>query len=153
MSKKIKVLFLDCDGVLNSAQYMTACGGNFDHNQIDPAAVKRLNHITDTTGAKIVVSSTWRLLYDTLDELREALRGHGVTGEIIGKTPTKFNAVRNIRGKEIEAWLQENHGSYSKYVIIDDDRDVGLLAKHAVFTEFKTGLLDSHVDEILKRLS
>lgn len=148
-----KILFLDIDGVLNSADYMVACGGKFDHKQIDPAAVARLNRITDTTGCKIVVSSTWRLLYDHLEDLKTALTGYGITGEVIGKTPFKPNALRFVRGKEIEFWLEENHGTYSKFVIVDDDTDMGKLDKHAVYTKFKTGLLDEQADEIIKRFA
>ena len=54
----MKVIFLDFDGVLNSAKYLLGhgdCGV-----AIDPARMALLKQIVDATDAKIVLSTSWR---------------------------------------------------------------------------------------------
>ena len=118
----MKIIFLDIDGVLNH-QGMTdedwtkygTCGGS-----IDPQSVKVLNDFTDETGAKIVVSSTWRL--DGLDRVRKALEEAGVMAGIIDITP-RFTHPGYVRGNEIKCWLDAK--TYvDSYVIFDDDSDM-----------------------------
>lgn len=154
----MKVIFLDIDGVLNSGAYIKRLDGDFDQpiNQIDPVAVVRLNHLTDTTGAKIVVSSTWRLSFlgqcaEPLKSLQGCLRTYGITGSVIDMTPNKANCVRNRRGKEIQAWMDENPG-VEKFIIIDDDSDMGRLRTHLILTKFEDGIQDIHVDRIIEIL-
>lgn len=70
-----KFIFLDIDGVMNSNLFYSERTQDKRYNDwikehpqriawnacdIDPRAVERLNRLTDATGAKIVVSSTWR---------------------------------------------------------------------------------------------
>ncbi len=155
----MKVIFLDIDGVLNNGKWIKALAGGFDNpiNQMDPSAVARLNALTEATGAKIVVSSTWRLIFlsksvDPLGMLERCLRAYGIKGDIIGMTPRKDNAIRNQRGKEIQAWLDEHHSEVSKFVIIDDDSDMGRLRPHLILTKFEDGLLDEHVEKMTEIL-
>ena len=114
----MKVIFLDIDGVLNSAQY-DAERGEQDGN-IDVTRLELLREITEKSGAKIVLTSTWRKLWDknkTLctDEGLELDRLFAVYGlEIFGKTP-----VIGRRSEEINAWLDGNENIES-FVIVDD---------------------------------
>jgi histidinol phosphatase-like enzyme len=154
-----KVLFLDIDGVLNSGKYIKRLDGRFDDpiNQIDPDAVVRLNAITDLTGCKIVVSSTWRLAFlgqmaEPLRSLQGCLRMYNITGDVIGMTPNKRNCVRNQRGKEIESWLQDHAGQVDKFVIIDDDCDMGRMKPYHIKTLFEDGIQDAHVQAIVSIL-
>jgi len=151
-----KVIFLDIDGVLNSGKYIHALDGKFDDpvNQMDPIAVARLNVITSATGAKIVVSSTWRLAFlgrcaDPLLSLQGCMRSYGLTGEVIGMTCNKANAIRNRRGKEIQEWIDEHFSEIEKFIIIDDSSDMGRLLPKLIRTKFEDGLLDEHVDKII----
>jgi len=154
----MKIIFLDIDGVLNSANYIKNPNIDFDDPtyQIDPVAVVRLNRITDTTGAKIVVSSTWRLAFLThptpLPALQACMQSYKITGEVIGMTPEKANALRNRRGKEIQKWLNDHYNEIDKFVIIDDDTDMGRIRTHQVVTKFEDGLQDYHVDRIIEIL-
>src|SRR5258706_13213658 len=103
----MKTLFLDIDGVLNSADYML-------HRKhlprptrynIDTLTVPRLNEITSRTGARLVISSTWRL-GKSVQWLADTLGIHGVTGGGIDKTPPGFvldKRDRAARGVEIQA--------------------------------------------------
>ncbi len=58
MVEKIKVIFLDVDGVLNSSKTTrrTIDGYTF----VGSRQLKNLRQIIDTTGAKVVLSSDWR---------------------------------------------------------------------------------------------
>lgn len=163
----MKVLFLDLDGVVNSADYM-------EHRRhlprptqhsIDAPTVPRLNAITDRTGAKIVISSSWRLArYPDHDpgpvwRLRRILAAHGVTGDIIDVTPHLLEQVPGWvigkgreRGYEIQAWL-DGHPEVTSFAILDDDSDMVHLALRHVKTSWKTGLLDEHVERVIAMLS
>jgi hypothetical protein len=137
----MKVIFLDIDGVLNSAIFYKErmvrlkMGVVKEHplDEFCPDLVSNLNEITDKTGAKIVLSSTWRL-GRSLEELRHLFRLVGITGELIGKTDHLHfeDYSKSVpRGCEIQKWIEDNKGilgtnllSWKSYVIIDDDGDM-----------------------------
>jgi hypothetical protein len=97
---------------------------------IDPGCAKHFNRIVKETGAKAVISSSWRSLVHnrsmTLLGFEAMLRTHGVHCYIIGVTPPDGKVLG--RGKQIAAWLTEN-GPTQSYVVLDDDeyeiRDYG----------------------------
>ena len=142
----IKVIMLDVDGVLNSGEYIHRLDGAFDDpkNQMDPQAVSLFNKITDATGAKVVISSTWRLAFFKsaypLRQLQCCMESYKLTGEVIDYTPQL-----NSRGQEIQAWLQYRR-DIEKFIIIDDDSDMGDLMPHLIKTQFEYGLRQEHVD-------
>lgn len=143
ISSDVKLIFLDIDGVMNhevwykSSEFMTLHGLAKAHgdelsyckSQFSPFSIRMLNYIVDQTGAKIVLSSSWRM-GRSLEEIEELFGSVGITGEIIGKTPVmrfteKFN--RTVpRGCEIKWWIQEHVSDFHnlKYVIFDDDGDM-----------------------------
>lgn len=145
----MKVVFLDIDGVLihhKSIPIHTA-------HKADPDCVERLNQITDATGAKIVVSSTWRM-FDRIDAI---LKDWGVKAEVFGKTPNGYHkeeiiALGVTRGKEINAWLRETEFDIEKFVILDDDNDMDPLLGSLVHTSMSTGLTDLHVELAIRKL-
>jgi hypothetical protein len=142
-----KILFLDIDGVLNSAAVLERQRRG---DAIDRDMVERVNRIIDATGCKVVISSTWRLLHP-LGELKALLRLHGMRDVVIDKTPD-LDRTHNNRGDEIQAWLKQNP-SVEKFVILDDDSDMSDVIGHLVQTSFKTGLQDQHVDRAIANLS
>ena len=111
----------------------------------DPEGVAALNHIVQATGARIVVTSTWREEY-SLEELREHLARWGVTGAVIDQTP-----LAKTRGQEIQAWLEEH--AVEKFVILDDDVDMGPLQAHLVKTETEVGLTMCEAEMAITRLN
>jgi hypothetical protein len=137
----MKIVFLDFDGVLNSrlffARRRETTGAD---DALDVAAVERVNRILARTGAKVVISSTWRVT-DGMDRVREVLSKHGFVGEIVGATPTRGGT----RGAEIKAWLDDNPRP-TGYVVLDDATDVDPVRKRHVQTRMEDGLLDEHVD-------
>ena len=152
----MKVIFLDIDGVLNSWRWykdQTLKGKHVSmlpDDQIDPKAVTRLNTIIERTGAKVVVSSTWRL-NRTVAQLAEILGSKGFTGEVIGKTGRR-GGPRPQRGDEIQDWLNENVG-VERFVIIDDDSDMVHLMDRLVQTGMKKGLTQALAEEVVQKLS
>jgi hypothetical protein len=133
----MKVIFLDIDGVLNTGAYSVhffelaklidktkkeakafrqeILRDEFG-NKFDPLAVDALKMIIEDTGAKIVISSTWRKSGLTFCEKMWEFRD--LPGEVIGITPV----LNTARGEEIAEWLKENETE--SFVIIDDDRDM-----------------------------
>ena len=143
----MKVIFLDVDGVLISQQ---SGFGHYDvrgtREEFGEDHWARYRRILEVTGAKVVVSSTWRIGRD-LEELQELLGS-----EVIGRTPTdRTLETTRVRGDEIEEWLNE-HPGVEEFVILDDETDMGVLGDYLVKTEFSTGLLDCHVEECIRRL-
>ena len=55
-----KIIFLDIDGVLNSVEYRKRiqCTGRVE---MDPQLLSLLADLVNKTGAKLVISSTWRI--------------------------------------------------------------------------------------------
>ena len=108
----VKLLFLDFDGVLNSERFFRAQGNRYLPEQLDEGAVARLNAILARTGAKVIVSSTWRLGY-SMEQLQVILARHGFSGEVVGVTPRLEDVDEDgirvplhvPRGREIQTWL------------------------------------------------
>lgn len=149
-----RVIFLDIDGVLNHRGWFLsrshAADGD-DITDIDPEAVARVQRIVDATDARIVISSTWRLLHER-DEIRAFLRDRGLTGKIIDSTPS---LPRLDRGDEIQLWL-DSASVYPRrpngIVILDDDADMGPLLPWLVRTTFERGLTDYHAAKAIEML-
>lgn len=144
----MRVVFLDFDGVLNSALFFMTYPGKKE--RLDPAAVKRLDVLVKRAGAKVVVTSSWRAKH-SVEGLARFLKEAGFSGEVAGVTPD-LGAVAACdvgftRCREIEAFLQQ-HPSVSDYVILDD-LFLEDLAHAQVKTEFEMGLGDEHVEMAL----
>ena len=76
----MKVIFLDVDGVLNSDEFFE---NNTDDSYIDIKAVKLVKKAIEETGAKVVVSSSFRY-NKAFQEIQEILLRNGILFE---KTP------------------------------------------------------------------
>jgi hypothetical protein len=152
----MKLIFLDVDGVLNnethfkSEEYLAqskVCNDYhksgdketakslYDKSMFCKRNIELLNKLIKDTGAKIVVSSSWRK-GRTVDELDSLLESVGIEADVIDKTPTlHFAGLEDYaysvpRGCEIKAWIETNKSilnskvSKLRYVILDDDSDM-----------------------------
>lgn len=133
---KMKLIFLDFDGVLNNEKTTVRMSDGFIG--LDYENVNRLNEIVAATDGRIVFSTSWRLLYSE-KELNHFLVLAGYKGlEAVGQTPRMFS-----RDHDIRQCLKENIGKWRKYTILDDDgaiaNDKTLLSKW-VATNPKFGL-------------
>jgi hypothetical protein len=145
----MKVVFLDFDGVLNSHGFLRQQPHRMD--RLDPAAVARLNAIVARSGAKVVISSSWRI-HHSLDELRHRLGEVGFAGEVIDRTPDisweEYGDPFRGRAEEIQSWLEGHKGPLESFVVLDDIY-LEDLAHVLVKTEFEAGLGDEHVEAAL----
>lgn len=118
------IIFLDFDGVLNTEQYQARLSMAGKPKKgvwgplFDPRSVGNLRKIIESTGAEIVISSSWRYIH-RLGSLRMMWEVRELPGEILDILPCGASYIS--RGEEIECWLNQ-HGQ-SKYVIIDDLND------------------------------
>lgn len=124
---KRKIIFLDCDGVINSVQWEAVRKdmppASVIDDAIDPRCLERIVSICKETGAKIVLSSDWRINWPFA---RTRLEHAGIPdGLIIDRTPV-LNVISGMhhysRGEEVKAWLDEHDDIYD-YIIIDDRED------------------------------
>lgn len=118
----MKIIFLDFDGVMDTAYY-----DNYLYRMglpsvdpfgivFDPDCIRNLGRIIEATGAKIVVSSTWKDFMSYKDFL-DMWEYRNLPGFVTDTTPSsKFN---KCRGDQIDAWLKECPTD-CEYVIIDD---------------------------------
>lgn len=157
----MKVIFLDVDGVLNCSDteeifYMTF---------VSPQKIELLKELVDRTGAKVVLSSTWR--YGWLDvekgldsivakcfiALKQELEKYDIT--LLDYTPIT-NYCMNNRGGEISFWLAAHADENIESYVILDDTCVDFLSpheKHLVHTSEKDGLLQEHVNHAIEILN
>ena len=111
----MKVIFLDIDGVLNSDEYFDKIKNlNIQgiQSQVDIEKIKLLKKAIDETGAKVVLSSSWRYKRNA-QYLKELLLQYNIFTD-----STPF--LKNERGLEIKKWL-ENNPIVEDYVILDDE--------------------------------
>lgn len=148
----MRIIFLDFDGVLNNAKWihdLKESGVKFtswiekDYREIDPSRVKMVSDLAIETQAKIVVSSSWRII-NPLDRLQDYLRKGGMDESVLPIDVTPRANGRDFRGDEIIMWL-DNHPEVTSHVIFDDDGDFYPL-QPLVKTSWDGGLCEDHVD-------
>lgn len=119
----MRVVFLDIDGVLNHCDTPSGLATDTEPLPIPiaPECMARLNRLIDETGAKVVISSSWRK-FARWQDLGPALVRHGLAADVIGETPdlvndpvwldrwrtregAPFTYERLERGWEIREWL------------------------------------------------
>ena len=106
----MKVIFLDIDGVLNCPT--TPNPRQFPY-VVDKRLLLRLQKLLDRTGAKVVLSSSWRI-----DPVGLFAAKHWAV-PFIDVCPDK---PRSPRRKEILDWLYD-HPRITRYAVIDDEDD------------------------------
>lgn len=156
----MKVIFLDVDGVLNTFFSKSRCEGYIG---IDKARLRYLKQIIDATGAKVVLSSTWRLGYNRDGGRMER---HGVyMSRKFQKMDIRIHSVTPAieggfyRGREIKQWMEECPEEIESFVILDDelyDFPDENLTKYHVMTNFDKpdgGLNEEAVNKAIKILN
>jgi hypothetical protein len=141
-----KIVFLDIDGVLNGDRYIEARGPQASDElwtsaDLDPLAIQALNALIQQTGAKVVVSSSWRH-HHTLDELRDVLRERGFVGDLIDVTPRMHGEPRGV---EIRTWIRVQSTPNLRIVVLDDEAPTAELDSRWVRTDPTCGLTEPDV--------
>lgn len=151
----MKIIFLDFDGVMDTAHYDNYLNYmNLPYKDkfgilFDPDCVRNLGRIIDATGADIVVTSTWKD-FMTYKEILEMWEYRQLPGFVTDTTPT----CSRHRGDEIDAWLNDCRAE-CEYVIIDD-MDESQFNEHQYERLFVVspydGLNDDVADKIIELL-
>lgn len=149
----MKVIFLDVDGVLNYHGCMYSCGRYIG---VDPEKVGYLKQIVDSTGAIIVLTSTWKSEWESFKELQDSL-GHYLDRELAKfglKIRSKTHDCIIDRGAGIKRWIAER--AVESFVIMDDnefDFESEGLKDRLVKTDFERGLTREDVEKAEKILN
>ncbi|HEU0082413.1 MAG TPA: HAD domain-containing protein [Bradyrhizobium sp.] len=106
----MKVIFLDIDGVLNCSKTPNPRGFPYI---VDRKLLARFKKLLDRTGAKVVLSSTWRC--DPVGLF--AAKHYGVP--FMDVCPDR---PKNSRRGELLAWLKA-HPTVTRYIVLDDEDD------------------------------
>ncbi len=176
----MKVIFLDIDGVLNSAQSAHMYHVEWieagkpigrqalREDEICPIAISNLRYVLEKCPeVHIVVSSTWRL-GRSVEELKDLLFKWGIAKErVVGRTPALYvphgerHAPNDIwpegfqPTRELPRGLEiqdwlDKHPEVTKFAIIDDDSDMEHLMPFLFHTNYLNGLM---FDTTLKLIS
>jgi hypothetical protein len=160
-----KIVFLDVDGVLNSA---TSIGA---HLPIESDLLLLFKEILDQSGASIVVSSTWRLDMDAMTKLRQSCSNIGIDSKLfVGCTPTiplsdiisdnlqfSYSSDSTQRCREIERYI-EDFGLRARGVnwVCIDDLDLSsseMIVNNFVKTRKDKGLTERAVSDAITILN
>ena len=149
----MKVIFLDFDGVLNSPQYLRSCCEGL---AIDPAKMALFKELVDTTGARIVLTTSWREHWsdhtaecsDIGTKINSIFEANGM--QIFSKTPE----LGGRREWEIKSWLAE-HPEVISYVVLDDMllSDDALNDHYVKISSYFGGLDETDVQNAIKILT
>lgn len=165
----IPVVVLDLDGVANHQRLYDANLARGTptppEGWIDRECIARINTLCERTGARIVISSSWRT-YETirgqpvggLVGTVAVLRACGLTAEVIGATPDhatpeqRERHQRADRWPEIHEWLAA-HPEVGAWVVLDDSELPGVPAESFVRTDIAVGITDADVERAVRILS
>lgn len=156
----MKVIFLDIDGVLNNAYSKSRAPSGVVG--IDADKVKRLRKIVETTGAKLVLTSSWKT--DNGEDREYMLRklGRERLRVLMHTVDEGWNRWEGIR-----RWIDRYGENMESYIILDDELFVDYFSDpvkeilrpevedHLVRTEYfekDGGLRDQHVEKAVRML-
>ena len=151
---EMRVIFLDIDGVVNCWDTKERAPSRVIG--VEQRLIAHVKEIVDATGAKIVLSSTWRKdwAFDLLDGkdwiyLRDEFAKQGL--HFLDYTPSRRDSHR---GEEIKEWLESTDYDVESYVVIDDEMyDIWELHEgHLVQTSYDDGIKPEAVDKAIKIL-
>ena len=138
----MRCVFLDIDGVVNC--WSTKERAPSKVIGVEQRLIAHIKEIVDATGAKLVLSSTWRKdwAFNLLNGVDwEYLRDEFAKQDLyfLDYTPSRKDSHR---GEEIKEWLESTEYDVKSYVIIDDEMfDIRDLHKgHMVQTSFNSGI-------------
>lgn len=149
--KMVKLIFLDIDGVLDTYK---------SRYQLDPVLMEHLGTLLERTGAKIVISSSWRSndvagTVEFMTDPENPSVGNNpfpFTEKVVGITPILYSVIDGdidrpaTRGEEIAAYLKEH--TCDNYVILDDcDEMLRDQLPHLVLVNDEVGLTKADVEK------
>ena len=148
----MKIIFLDFDGVITTLRTQW---------ELDDEKMALVRRICDETGAKIVISSTWR--WGSLETTLKKIFGKDYddshyllnTGTVIDITTRDRSFIKDwiVRGHQIQKWLDE-HPEVENYIILDDDSDMLPEQKsHFIHTDTYLGISEEDTEKAIRMLN
>ena len=143
---RMKVIFLDIDGVLNEENSRSRCCG---YKGIDDKKVENLAKIVKATGSEIVLISTWKDDWRKTDKVHQGMMANYLDKKLKKQGLSVFDKTESVdkasgfhlsRGEGILQYLSTH--TVEKYVILDDyqfDYDGCGLTGNYVKTDSKNG--------------
>ena len=155
-----KIIFLDVDGVLTSTKETPGSYLNHSLDQygISPSCLKNLKKLIADTGAKIIISSNWRIYRN---QKQVELHGKKIPNPLIavckelGEDVIDFLPKTAIKHKAeaLVKWF-DAHDFDGEFVVLDDDKEEHLddevlysICDHLVFVNYKVGLQQSDCEK------
>jgi hypothetical protein len=140
----MKLIFCDIDGTLIP---LPPVGISPDWPNPSELAVENLNILVQATGAKVVVSSTWRF-GRSVKELDAILKSWGATFLVHDKLPTNDD---EDRGGDVLSFV-ESAGAENFVVLDDEPVDLEIVSKNTVLVNPQKALQMHDVEEAVKIL-
>lgn len=159
-------IFLDIDGVMNNRiDWMYKVDNNTEqfrsHRMFCDTAWQMLSDVVKETGAKIILSSSWRISLvqegeiikpkrfreASVSKLLEYFKNYNIP--LVGLTTGKYD----YRGKQIIEYVKTHFTLEDKWIVLDDEvyGIRGYVADDQIIdTDFETGLLPEHCERIVK---
>ena len=134
----MKLLFLDIDGV------MTTDEGTIDNEKLysfSSSCVGILNEILSSNNVKIILTSSWRTVFDVEKQCR-IFKENGVKQLPMGQTKDLGYKYRNL---EIKSYLENR--KVESFVILDDMQIEGF-DENFVLVDPRKGLSEEYVERI-----
>lgn len=170
MKPSVKLLFLDVDGVLNNDDMPYLFEWNLTNKVHDnlregvsSLLVERVKKIIEATGARVVLSSTWRFHFNLPGSreinMPEVLEFFGTLGfdtsTWLGCTPKTYPGLRFssyvVRGLEIQHFINTLADyDVSHIVILDDTNNMAHLSHRLIYTDDSVGITDDDVEAAIK---
>jgi hypothetical protein len=154
MAKTLKVIFLDIDGVLLPFPK----DENHGTDLFPASTLSALQSLlTRTHGAKLVLSSTWRVRKDFIQDIVDAIKGFGI--EFEGFFDITDPNMHSERQWEIERWLSNQKYEKIIWLALDDEELVEgeanekfrkMFRDHVVKTKSDRGLTMDDVTDALR---
>ena len=140
---------MDADGCINSDKWYRSDEyylNLFEDPDIDPHIIEKLNQLTNETGIKIVISSSWKIDDYCLERL-----GRAGLENIVGRTPNLIFTVpydKFCKGLEIKTYLMAH--DVDKYLILDDESNSVLDEQRENFLLInpRVGITDENIEYI-----
>ncbi|CAE8629267.1 unnamed protein product, partial [Polarella glacialis] len=152
-SVDLRVVFLDVDGVLHSADAVPggSCLPAAAESLFLPQCLERLKRIVDETGSVIVLSSTWRLDLESLAEV-----GHRLASWDLVISDVTSSSGHSSRAGEVAEWLLRpgHRERLLSFVVLDDlDLTDELGVDNCIVVDGDVGLTDLDAETAIGRLT
>ena len=169
MLNVMNICLLDIDGVLLPfGEGVEPYSSSSSSSLFPRRLLANLELIVRETGAKIVISSTWRCVPEALDDIIACFEAHGgalskCTQSHYTQIMTTDPAKHDVRQWEIVDWIQtiapREQLEINNWVALDDDvsvrdnrRFASICQSHYVITESHEGLTEEKAEEAIRIL-